>query len=39
MSFQSAKFYPVNRSNVHYSQARRQDFAAGSEKSQGGEHF
>jgi len=35
MSSKWAKFHPTNHINVYYSQARRQDFAAGGEKSQG----
>jgi len=35
MSSKSAEFHPNNRKNVYYSQARRQDFAAGAQKSQG----
>jgi len=39
MSSKRAKFHPTNRSNVYYSQARHQDFAAGGGESQGGHIF
>jgi len=39
MSSKWDKFHPTNRSNVYYSQARRQEFAAGGQKSQGGAHL
>jgi len=35
MSSKWAKFQPTIRSNVYYSQARRQDFAAGAKNHKG----
>jgi len=39
MSSKWAKFHPTNRSNVYESQARRQDFAAGSKNHKGEQIF
>jgi len=39
MSSKWAKFHPTNRSNVNYSQARRQDFPAGGKNDKGGHSF
>ena len=39
MSYKWAKFHPVNRGNVYYSQARRQDFTAGEPKITRGNMF
>jgi len=39
MSSESAEFHPTNRCKVYYSQARRQDFAAGAQHHKRGAHF